>query len=68
MLKTIDFNDDAHKYIAQLEVENERLKYKVNSLEDACRRLEYENARAKKDKPLADAIRTIIKEWKNYDC
>jgi len=64
MLKTIDFNDDAHKYIAQLEEENERLQCKVNSLEDACRRLQWENAQAKKDKPLADAIRTIIKEWK----
>jgi len=40
MLKTIDFNDDAHKYIAQLEEENERLQCKVNSLEDACRRLQ----------------------------
>lgn len=68
MLKTIDFNDDAHKYIAQLEAENERLQCKVDSLENACRMLKYENERAKKDKPLADAIRTIIKEWKNYDC
>ena len=68
MLKTIDFNDDTHKYIAQLEAENERLQRKVNSLEDTCRILSYANAQAQKDKPLADAIRTIIKEWKNYDC
>ena len=68
MLKTIDFNDDAHKYIAKLEAENERLQRKVNSLEDTCRILSYANAQAQKDKPLADAIRTIIKEWKNYDC
>lgn len=68
MLKTIDFNDDAHKYIAQLEAENKRLQCKVDSLENVCRMLKYENERAKKDKPLADAIRTIIKEWKNYDC
>ena len=68
MLKTIDFNDDAHKYIAQLEAENERLQRKVTSLENACRMLNYENEQAKKDKPLVDAIRTIIKEWKNYDC
>lgn len=68
MLKTVDFNDDAHKYIAQLEAENERLQHKVNSLENTCRMLDYENAQARKDKSLADAIRTIIKEWKNYDC
>ena len=68
MLKTVDFNDDAHKYIAKLEAENERLQRKVNSLEDTCRILSYANAQAQKDKPLADAIRTIIKEWKNYDC
>ena len=67
MLKTINFNDDAHKYIAQLKAENERLQQKVNSLEDACRMLNYENEQAKKDKPLADAIRTIIKEWKNNE-
>jgi len=68
MLKTIDFNDDAHKYIARLETENDNLQRKVNALENACRILKYENEQAKKDKPLADAIRTIIKEWKNYDC
>jgi hypothetical protein len=68
MLKTVDFNDDVHKYITQLEAENERLQCKVNALENACRVLNYENEQAKKDKPLADAIRTIIKEWKNYDC
>ena len=68
MLKTVDFNDDAHKYIAQLKAENEELQRKVNALENACRMLNYENEQAKKDKPLADAIRTIIKEWKNYDC
>ena len=68
MLKTVDFNDDAHKYIAQLKEENEELQRKVNALENACRMLNYENEQAKKDKPLADAIRTIIKEWKNYDC
>ena len=68
MLKTVDFNDDAHKYIAQLEAENERLQRKVNSLEDTCRILSYANAQAQKDKSLADAMRTIIKEWKNYDC
>lgn len=68
MLKTIDFNDDAHKYIAQLEAENERLQCKINALENACRILKYENEQAKKDKPLVDAIRTIIKEWKNYNC
>jgi cell division protein FtsB len=68
MLKTINFNDDAHKYIAQLEAENERLQRKINSLENTCRMLNYENEQAKKDKPLADAIRTIIKELKNYDC
>lgn len=68
MLKTVDFNDDAHKYIAKLEAENERLQRKVNSLENACRMLNYEKEQAEKDKPLADAIRTIIKEWKNYDC
>ena len=68
MLKRVDFNDDVHKYIAQLEAENERLQRKVNSLENACRMLNYENEQAKKDKPLADAIRTIIKELKNYDC
>lgn len=68
MLKTVDFNDDAHKYIAQLEAENERLQRQVNSLENTCRMLDYENTQAKKDKSLADAIRTIIKEWKNYDC
>ena len=67
MLKTINFNDDAHKYIAQLKAENERLQQKVNSLEDAYRMLNYENEQAKKDKPLADAIRTIIKEWKNNE-
>lgn len=67
MLKTVDFNDDAHKYIAQLEVENEKLRRKINSLENTCRMLNYENEQAKKDKPLADAIRTIIKEWKYYD-
>lgn len=64
MLKTIDFNDDVHKYIAQLKAENERLQHQVNSLENACRMLNYENEQAKKDKLLADAIRTIIKEWK----
>ena len=68
MLKTIDFNDDTHKYIAQLEAENDDLQRKVNALENACRILEYKNEQAKKDKSLADAIRTIIKEWKNYDC
>lgn len=68
MLKTINFNDDAHKYIAKLEAENERLQRKVNSLEDTCRILSYANAQAQKDKSLADAMRTIIKEWKNYDC
>jgi cell division protein FtsB len=68
MLKTVDFNDDAHKYIAKLEAENERLQRKVNALENACRMLDYENAQARKDKTLADAIRTIIKELKNYDC
>lgn len=68
MLKTVDFNDDVHKYIAQLEAENERLQRQVNSLENTCRMLDYENVQAKKDKSLADAIRTIIKEWKNYDC
>ena len=68
MLKTVDFNDDAHKYIAKLEAENERLQRKVNSLEDTCRILSYANAQAQKDKTLADAMRTIIKEWKNYDC
>ena len=67
MLKTVNFNDDAHKYIAQLEAENEKLQHKVNSLENTCRILSYENEQAKKDKLLADAIRTIIKEWKNYD-
>ena len=67
-MKTIDFNDDAHKYIAQLETENDNLQRKVNALENACRILNYENAQAKKDKSLADAIRTIIKEWKTYDC
>jgi len=64
MLKTVNFNDDAHKYIAQLEAKNERLQREVNSLENACRMLNYENEQAKKDKLLADAIRTIIKEWK----
>ena len=68
MLRTVDFNDDAHKYIARLEAENEILQRKVNSLETTCRMLNYENEQAKKDKPLADAIRTIMKEWKNYDC
>ena len=68
MLKTINFNDDTHKYIVQLEAENERLQRKVNSLENACSMLNYENEQAKKDKSLADAIRIIIKEWKNYDC
>lgn len=68
MLKTVNFNDDAHKYIAQLEAENERLQRKVNSLEDTCRILSCANAQAQKDKSLADAVRTIIKEWKNYDC
>lgn len=68
MLKTVDFNDDAHKYIAKLEAENERLQRKVNALENACRMLDYENAQARKDKTLADAIRTVIKELKNYDC
>lgn len=68
MLKTVDFNDDAHKYIAQLEAENERLQRKVNALENTCRVLDYANEQTKKDKLLADAIRTIIREWKNYDC
>lgn len=68
MLKTVDFNDDAHEYIAKLEAENERLQRKVNALENACRMLDYENAQARKDKTLADAIRTIIKELKKYDC
>ena len=68
MLKTVDFNDDAHKYIAKLEVENETLKRKVDSLEDACRILNYEKIQLEKDKRLADALRTIMKEWKNYDC
>ena len=67
MLKRVDFNDDVHKYIAQLEEENEKLQSKVNSLEDTCRILSYANAQAQKDKPLADAVRTIMKEWKNYD-
>lgn len=68
MLETVNFNYDVHKYIAQLEAENEKLQRKVNALENACRMLNCENEQAKKDKPLADAIRTIIKEWKNYDC
>lgn len=68
MLKTVDFNDDAHQYIAKLEAENEILQHKINLLEDACHRLNYENEQAKKDTSLADAVRTIIKEWKSYDC
>ena len=67
MLKTVDFNDDAHKYIAKLETENERLQRKINSLENTCRILNYDNEQVKKDKLLADAIRTIIKEWKNCE-
>lgn len=67
MLKTVDFNDDAHKYIAQLEIENETLRSKVNVLENACRTLNYEKTQLEKDKRLADAIRTIMKEWKDYD-
>lgn len=67
MLKTVDFNDDAHKYIAKLEAENERLQRKINSLENTCRILNYDNEQVKKDKLLADAIRTIIKEWKNCE-
>ena len=59
MLKTVNFNDDTHKYIAQLEAENERLQHKVNSLEDTCRILSYANAQAQKDKSLADAIRLL---------
>lgn len=68
MLKTVDINDETRKYIAQLEAEKERLQYKVKSLENTCSILNYENEQAKKDKLLADAIRTIIKEWKNYNC
>jgi cell division protein FtsB len=67
-MKTINFNDNAHQYITELEAENERLQRKVNSLEDTCRILSYAKEQAQKDKPLADAIRTIIKEWKNYNC
>ena len=68
MLKTVNFNDDAHKYIAQLEIENETLKHKVNVLENICRTLEYEKTELEKDKRLANAFRTIMKEWKDYDC
>ena len=68
MIKTVDFSDDAHKYIAQLEVENETLKHKVSALENACRVLNYEKTQLEKDKRLADAVRTIMKEWKDYDC
>jgi DNA-binding transcriptional regulator GbsR (MarR family) len=68
MMKTFTVNDDAYKYIAQLEVENERLQRKVDSLENVCRMLNYKNEQAEKDKTLADAMRTLIKEWKNYDC
>ena len=68
MLKTVDFNDDAHKYIAQLEIENETLKRKVDVLENTCRTLNYEKTQLEKDKRLANALRTIMKEWKDYDC
>lgn len=68
MLKTVNFNDEVHQYIAKLEIENETLKSKVSVLENACRILNYEKEQAEKDKHLANAVRTIMKELKSYDC
>ena len=68
MLKSLNLNDEVRQYVANLENENESLKQKVNALENACRIFNYEKVQAEKDKHLADALRTIIKELKNYDC
>ena len=67
-MKTANLNDEVRQYVANLESENENLKQRVNALENACRVLNYEKMQAEKNKRLADAVRTIMKEWKDYDC
>ena len=68
MMKIVNLNDEVRQYVANLENENESLKQKVNALENVCRTLNYEKTQLEKDKRLADAVRTIMKEWKDYDC
>ena len=65
MIQTINFGDEAHARIANLEKENFELNAKLQSTE---RRLSYtidELDRVKKDAELGAALRVILKEIKD---
>ena len=62
MLKTVDFNDDAHKYIAQLEEENRRLQGVMRLYENQRAEMIQKIDTLSKDAELGKALRVILKE------
>ncbi len=61
MLKTINFNDEAHVYIAKLEEENRTLREMLKQAEAQNRMMEKE---LREDAKLGAALRVILKELK----
>ena len=62
MLQTVDFSDDAHKYIAQLEEENKRLKGVMRIYDEQRAEMIHTIDELSKDAELGKALRTILKE------
>lgn len=62
MLKTVDFNDDAHQLIAKLEEANQRLQGLVNFYDKQREEMRQQIADLTKDAELGRALRVILKE------
>ena len=62
MLKTVDFNDDAHQLIARLEEANRRLQGLVNLYDKQREEMRQQITDLTKDAELGRALRVILKE------
>ena len=62
MIKTVDFNDDAHQLIAKLEEENRRLQGVIRIYDSQREEMFQTIDNLTKDAELGKALRVILKE------